>query len=219
MISPIVYHGTFKNFEKFDKSKLGSNTESPSAYQGFFFASNKKVAISYASNISRRLKDCIEIKDHATDEIKRLTGDSYIDSLIKYMRHEYDESVDKKLLELYETISTCEDYEAGLIDFPIAYDSDLDESGTIRRAKLHFKNPFIYDMKGRDYREIAYLDLILNIKLETYNDKAPLYDGLIIKNTYDGGDPVGELELTDIYVAFDESQIEEIYNDNNNSEK
>lgn len=217
MISPIVYHGTFENFEKFDKSKLGNNTESPSAYQGFFFASNKKVAISYASKILRKLKDCIEIKDRAADEIKKLTGDSYTDSLLKYMRREYNELIDKKLFELYETIAACNDYESGAIDFPIAYDSDQDKSWIIRKAKLHFKKPFVYDMEGRDYREIAYIDLILNIKLET--GKTPLYDGLIIKNTYDGGDPVGKLEPTDIYVAFYESQIEEIDNDNDNNEE
>ena len=35
----------------------------------------------------------------------------------------------------------------------------------------------------------------------------------IIQNTYDGRSPVDSLELTDIYVTFDESQIEEIYNE------
>lgn len=216
MISPIVYHGTFENFEKFDKSKLGSNTESPSAYQGFFFASNKKVAISHVSKILKKLKNCIEIKDHVIDEVKKLTGDSYIDSLIKYMRHEYDDSIDKKLFDLYKMISICNDYEAGLIDFPIAYDSDLDEP-IIRQVRLHFKNPFIHDMRGKDYRDIDYIYLIISKKLKTQNGKKPLLDGIIIKNTYDGGNPAGKLEPTDIYVAFDESQIEEIDNDNDNN--
>ncbi len=46
----VVYHGTFSNFEGFDKSKLGSATKAESAKQGFFFAKDPAVASSYAQN-------------------------------------------------------------------------------------------------------------------------------------------------------------------------
>jgi hypothetical protein len=198
--TPIVYHGTFAEFEKFDKNKLGNNTESPSAYQGFFFASNEKVAISYASNIRKRLRDCEEIKQFCYDEIKKLTDDSYFDSIFKYVHKKYGNDINNKLTELYDTINTCDDYEAGVEDFPIAYDSDLAETGKLKKVRLIINNPFIYDMKGNDYREVSYINLIIEAKSKGY-------DSVIIENTYDGGDPVGSLELTDIYIVFDESQI------------
>jgi hypothetical protein len=39
-----VYHGTRSVFDQFENEKLGSNTGSPSAFQGHFFASNPAVA-------------------------------------------------------------------------------------------------------------------------------------------------------------------------------
>lgn len=202
-LSPIVYHGTFEQFSKFDKSKLGSSTGAPSAHEGFFFASNKKVAESYASNMFKRLKDCEEIKEYAFNKIKELTDDSYFDSIFKIYRKEYNEDIHEKWYKLHEMITTCEDYEAGVQELPIAYDSDLDESGNLKEVQLILNNPLIHDMEGNDYRNTSYKELITQAK-------AKGHDSVIIKNTYDGGDPVGSLELTDIYVVFDESQIVDV---------
>lgn len=55
-------------------------------------------------------------------------------------------------------------------------------------------------MKGNDYRDVPYVNLIIEAKSKGY-------DSVIIENTYDGGDPVGNFESTDIYIVFDESQI------------
>jgi hypothetical protein len=43
----ILYHGTRNNFESFSKEYLGTNTGSPSAFNGFFFASSKETSLSY----------------------------------------------------------------------------------------------------------------------------------------------------------------------------
>ncbi len=44
----VVYHGTNGNFDEFSMNKLGAQTGAPSARMGFFFASQPKVAASYA---------------------------------------------------------------------------------------------------------------------------------------------------------------------------
>lgn len=46
-VRDIVYHGTRNNFDEFDKEFLGQNTGSPSAFNGFFFASSIETSLSY----------------------------------------------------------------------------------------------------------------------------------------------------------------------------
>lgn len=70
----------------------------------------------------------------------------------------------------------------------------LPNAPNVMPVYLDMKNPLVYDMKGSRYREVTYNDLLIRAKKEGY-------DGLIIKNTYDGG------PLDDIYVAFEPTQI------------
>ena len=49
-VKEILYHGTSKKFEKFEKEKLGKNTGAPSATLGFFFATGKDTGLSYIGN-------------------------------------------------------------------------------------------------------------------------------------------------------------------------
>lgn len=46
-VKNILFHGTIFNFSNFSKSKLGKNTNAPSASQGFFFTNNRLVSDSY----------------------------------------------------------------------------------------------------------------------------------------------------------------------------
>jgi hypothetical protein len=70
----IGFHGTFAKFERFDESFLGSNTHCGSASEGFFFASNKNVAISYVSTHLAR-QNSLHAKMRTLEErIKALTG-------------------------------------------------------------------------------------------------------------------------------------------------
>ena len=199
-VSPIVYHGTFGEFEEFDKSKLGSATGSPSAFEGFFFASNQKVAIGYASTLSKILIDLHTNSDLAIEEIERLTGYSFIEAAIKLNNNEYDKDTSEKLNELFNITEKAEDFD---LSEEMQKELELDTSGFLKKAILHYKNPLIYDMEGKGYVEIEYKNLIIKAKNEGN-------DAVIIQNTYDYNDPHGFDELTDIYVVFDESQIEEI---------
>lgn len=46
-VRDILYHGTKNNFDEFNKEFLGQNTGSPSAFNGFFFASSIDTSLSY----------------------------------------------------------------------------------------------------------------------------------------------------------------------------
>lgn len=46
-VKDILYHGTKNNFDEFSKEFLGQNTGSPSAFNGFFFASSIETSLSY----------------------------------------------------------------------------------------------------------------------------------------------------------------------------
>lgn len=70
----------------------------------------------------------------------------------------------------------------------------LPNAPNVMPVYLNMKNPLTYDMKGSRYREVTYNDLLIRAKEEGH-------DGLIIKNTYDGG------PLDDIYVVFEPTQI------------
>jgi hypothetical protein len=61
-------------------------------------------------------------------------------------------------------------------------------------AYLSLQDPLIVDQKGKEYRETTYYDTIVQAKRDRR-------DGVIIKNTYDGG------PLDDIYIAFKPEQI------------
>ncbi len=206
--SPIVYHGTFAEFEKFDKSKLGSHTGSASAFEGFFFASNKEVAISYASSLNQKLERLAEKEVEARKKIEDLTGDNYMTAVFKAYREKYDKETVNKIYELYKDIEASEDFQNSVEYLPMAFDSELGEGAFLKIARLYYKNPLIHDMNGEEYRDISYKELMIQAKNNGN-------DAVIIKNTYDGMNPVASLELTDIYVVFDESQIEELNNDDN----
>jgi len=203
--SPLkVYHGTFADFSDFDPQKLGSNTSTASAKEGFFFASNKKVAESYASDVNKKIAGLNKQAEEAKKQLKELTGDSPLGAGFKVFRKEYEKDVSDTVKKLLKKINAYDDYVAGLEDMPIAYSSNIARSGKLKEVHLNIKNPFIKDYKGEDFRDEKYSDVIKKAKEQGH-------DGVIFKNTYDGGDPVGNLEKTDIYVAFDKSQIKEKY--------
>ncbi len=198
-----VFHGTFKDFEEFDPEMRGVNTGAPSAKEGFFFASNPKVADSYASDVTLKLKGLEKQASKARDELKTLTGDTEFTAGQKLFRKEYDEATAKKVQNYIDRINAYDDYVAGLQDMPMAYSSELARSGKRKEVYLDMKNPLVKDFGGSDARDVSYSEVIKEAK-------AKGHDGVIFKNTYDGGDPVGNLEKTDVYVVFDKSQIKEV---------
>ncbi len=65
---------------------------------------------------------------------------------------------------------------------------------SILNVKLRMANPFVFDFKGKRYREQSYAQVIAEAKRLGH-------DGVILKNTYDGGG------LDDIKVVFSPEQI------------
>lgn len=192
----VGYHGTFAKFERFDANLLGSNTDCDSAREGFFFASNKNVAISYVSTHLARRRG-LEAKIRTIEErIKSLTGGSVyeaellIDGLALDVANKLKNllgMMKRARLKLYENEITT---------------VVQSKRGEVKRCKLDVRKPYVHDMKGRSYSEEEYLDA-------AFMAKSLGYDGVIIKNTYDPGSPA-EIEgddMTDIYVVFNSAQI------------
>lgn len=86
-----------------------------------------------------------------------------------------------KAEQIIKAIQTEENYAVGIVP-------------QIRVAHATMVNPYIYDMKGKTYREKTYYDIIKQAWADGY-------DGVIIKNTYDGG------PKDDIYVVKSAKQI------------
>lgn len=194
----VVYHGTFADFSEFDPQKLGSNTGAASSKMGFFFATNKDVAISYASDINKKLKELEIDSDKATQELDDLTGDSELQASYKLNQGKYSEDLEDQVSDLLDRIRAYTDYQAGLEDVPMAYSQEL--AGNLKEVTLDFSNPYVKDYEGAEFRDESYAEVIKKAKEAGH-------DAVIFTNTYDGANPVGNLEMTDIVVVFDKKQI------------
>ncbi len=190
--SPIVYRGTLSDFKKIDKSKIISSYRTQFSKIGSFFASNPIVAISYASKQLKHQKN-IETM------IEKLMNEKFDIIKLKFFQGNYINSTDEKIVKLNNLINEL----YSLIDEePI-----LDKHGKFKKYILHFKKPYVFDNKGdteEGFNEKGFMEKLVSLI------KSQNYDGLIIKNVYDAITSTALFELTDIYVAFDESQIEEI---------
>ncbi len=213
-----VYHGTFANFEEFDPEKLGSNTKAGSAKEGFFFASNKKVAESYATDNIAKGKGLEKYAENATEQLKQLTGDDQFEAsykIVQRMFHPkedffvrddgrrvdlYDAKTEKKVQKLLDKINANDDFINTMSDDYFAPEGKLARSGKVKETYLDIKNPFIKDYNGSSFRDEKYSEVIKKAKADGH-------DAVIFKNTYDGYDKTIGNEPTDIYVVFDKSQI------------
>src|SRR5262245_42334133 len=72
--SLIGFHGTFAQFNKFDPCHLGSGVGGADTQGGFFFASNRRVAISYASTELAAKRGLYATMGTLTARIEALTG-------------------------------------------------------------------------------------------------------------------------------------------------
>lgn len=72
--------------------------------------------------------------------------------------------------------------------------------GNVRPVYLSIVNPKIVDYNGSEYREQTYNDVIVQAKAEGY-------DGVILRDTIDEGFMPGGEMPSDVYVAFEPSQI------------
>ncbi|MBB3313632.1 hypothetical protein FHT78_005426 [Rhizobium sp. BK196] len=185
------FHGTNAVFNEFDPLKLGGNTGVPSAKMGFFFAKNPATANSYLSDGELVIYD--DLHDLAPEDAQKLPS-----SVRKTIRDA------QKMNDLAQ--------EAGARGDDDAYEHYADESAklwdkahsdaaeylqagnNIHNVMLRMKNPFEYDFGGESYRSETYASIISRAKESGH-------DGVILKNTVDGG------PVDDIYVVFDKDQI------------
>jgi hypothetical protein len=193
----IGYHGTFAKFERFEASYLGSNTECDSATEGFFFASNKNVAVSYVSTHTARQRS-LQTKIRTLEErIFILTGKRPYaagQSLEQFGTDKANKA--KTFLGMLERARRkfCDHTITKVVQ---------SKRGDVKRCVLDIKRPYIHNMRGRHYDEEEYCEA-------AWRAKELGCDGLIIKNTYD---PYSFVKIegddkTDIYVAFSADQIQ-----------
>jgi N12 class adenine-specific DNA methylase len=201
-----VYHGTFGEFEQFDPTKLGTSTGAPSAKEGFFFATNPLVAKSYASKARKRI-DLIHLEIKEIDgAIEKLTGDSHIQAAHKLIQltvnktPAYSEEINQKVQDLLERSAYLEDELQGFEETWMNDQIELADNGKLKEVTLNIKNPLIKDYQGKGQRDESFYDVIKKAK-EAGND------GVVFRNVFDGGDPAGNDHMTDIYVVFNQDQI------------
>ena len=214
----VAFHGTKADFEKFSEETLGSNTGAPSAKKGFFFSKSPSTAEAYT-------KDYWEGFHKAMDED---SGEIYYEGLSAEHKIRYNELyapikeaeneleilsirnnetppghpdydlVGKLIEENYaknrKHQEAFEAFRQEVKKDPQYFTGEFDNNANIRPVKLRMENPYVHDFRGAEYRDKAYNDIIREAK-------ANGHDGVILKNTYDGG------PQDDIYVVFKPDQI------------
>lgn len=196
-----VYHGTFGDFDTFDPAMRGSATGAPSAFGGFFFASNRDVATSYASRGARALREAQDEMPGLRARVQELSGEPVERARFMLATGRLDEHPHYAELEAaFERMAELEDAEASAQDDYFA-DHSLDEQGRVHEVYLSLRNPLVHDQRGELERGVSFEQLIARAKAEGR-------DGLIVRNTYDTGLAGGHYDdLTDVYVAFEPEQI------------
>lgn len=167
-----VYHGSGAVFDEFDPAKLGTATEAPSAKEGFFFSKTPQTADSYTP------------KQYATK------SEMPPEALARLVDLENQLAKEKEGTSTRSKIQKIEDQIQELRAANIVHE----EGSNVRAVRVRMENPFVYDFKGSKYRDQSYAKLIAEAK-------AAGHDGVIFKNTFDGG------PLDDIHVVFDQKQI------------
>lgn len=205
----VGYHGTFAQFKRFDRAECGSNTGANDACEGFFFASNRRVAISYASAelaAKRGLDATIAKIEHRLSEV---FGTDWYDVAIALDEGEYDDDPARKnLAQTYlGRLKRAQTRFHNLRERGIFQELRPSKRGDVKRQRIVMERPYYYDMERHRYDPISYEEAIDGAR-------AKGHDGVVIKNTYDGYSFAmlthpSEADLTDVYIVFDERQIQD----------
>jgi hypothetical protein len=192
----IGYHGTFAKFERFSDEHLGSANDCDSSREGFFFASNPKVAASYASTqiarqrglqttictIEKRIEKTADMDWYAVEDA--LEKQQFGADLSNKLRH---------FLRMYERASKkLHDHQITRIT--------VSKRAEVKKCILDLGNPYVYHMNGRRYDDAEFCAAIFDAKEHGH-------DGVIIRKTYDPGSCFSDSPITDVYVVFDPDQI------------
>ena len=192
----VVYHGTVGDFDTFSKELLGSSTMTASAKQGFFFGGNADTANTFARIANRYMDSSL------TPEVAEANFKAFVDSA-KAAVTEAEASKDAaKIASAKDSLSRAES----------AFASFLGMRQNIMPVYLSMQNPLVVDQKGKSYRDEPYANTIARAT-------AGGYDGVIIKNTYDGSEGPSVFDRVvaklrgknipsdTIYIVFEPNQI------------
>lgn len=207
----VVYHGTKGDIESFDPARLGKATGAKSAEMGFFFADDPRVSQTYAFMMD------VVFNSDGTIGKKYAPLENATASVVKTaqeLRRELEANGDSPMArELRKTLAMDQEW--------VDHMARGKSGPNILPVYLSIQNPLIYDQRGKGYRETTYADLLQQAKDEGR-------DGLIIKNTKDGGPSVNVFTLLarmltgrpvfqdTIIVAFRPEQIKSAIGNNGN---
>lgn len=197
----VVYHGTVGDFDTFSKELLGASTMTESAKRGFFFGGNADTANTFARIANRYMDSSL------TPEVAEANFKAFVDSA-KAAVTEAEASKDAaKIASAKDSLSRAES----------AFASFLGMRQNIMPVYLSMQNPLVVDQKGKSYRDEPYANTIARAT-------AGGYDGVIIKNTYDGSEGPSVFDRVvaklrgknipsdTIYVVFEPNQIKSVFN-------
>lgn len=174
----IVYHGRTWEGDEFDPTTLGKNTGASSAKEGFFFAGSPKTSQYYI------IKSQFQNDPRVSDIMDKM------DAIQKELKNNPAESNEILKSEMEALGNEAADR--------LGVDSVFREGGNVSAFMVSMKNPKIVDFEGQFHRPQTYKQVIAEAK-------AAGHDGVVIRNTFDGG------PLDDIYVAFDKNSIKSAY--------
>jgi hypothetical protein len=208
-IRALGYHGTFAKFQRFSNDALGSSTGASDAAEGFFFASNRNVAISYASTELAAMRGLDVTIETLRKRIEVATGRNYWDASSKLDAGDYDDDLAllSKLKAYAVRLDKAEGRMSDLLRRGVFDEVRLSKRGEVKIQRLAISRAYYHDMDGTRYSPWAYSEAINCAKEGGY-------DGVVIKNTYDGGTPSqcddeDKDEMTDVYIVFGAEQIQE----------
>jgi ADP-Ribosyltransferase in polyvalent proteins len=203
----IAFHGTFAKFDTFDSAYLGDNTDCDDSREGFFFASNEQVSVSYASTYLAASRGLEQTRRKWEEKISALAGCSEWEAEQKLDNGEYhdDLETENRLKSYLERLRRAQVRLSNLTDRGVFKRLQLHKRAYMKVQRLAIKKPYIYDMEGRCYDGDTYMDAIEEAHMRGC-------DGVIIRNTYDGLTPShiwakGKEARTNVYIVFSEDQI------------
>lgn len=174
----IVYHGRTWEGTQFDESLLGKNTGAASAKQGFFFAGNVKTSQYYILRAQHQNDPKVAALFDEMDDLQ---------TRIRKNPERANEILKERFSELHNEVNE-----------KLGIQNVFKDGGNVGAFMISLKNPQIIDFEGAFHRPEAYAAILKKAK-------AAGHDGVVIKNTFDGG------PLDDVYVTFDKKSIRSAY--------
>jgi hypothetical protein len=214
-VKDIVFHGSASEFDAFEKEKLGINTKSPSAYNGFFFAKDKDTSLSYiGEQVFEYSQEYIDYVNQFRNELDRLENeinktfadretilkklDNLITKLLDFINGRKLSAKEKelavKLENLYDEFKKTREKNLNLqkdVSFFVKkFNKDVND--VVKTYIKQNDNTYLYRTILNIEKPNYHNDKNQGYRVETYNnrtleDKKKGYDGTIIQNTKDLG--------------------------------